>query len=304
MIFWLIITAFIIFALAFVLVPYWRKTDVKTPDRTDLNVRLYQDRLAELETDLKNKTMDQDQHRQAVSELKLQLLSDVPADLENRPDIQRQPIKTIMVMIVLVPALSIGLYALLGNMDVATGNVDVTSRQGALEIQKMISSFAKRLEADPDDVRGWVLLGRSYAVVEQMDNAVNAYERAYSLAPNDPEVLTGLAETLAMSNNNQLHGRSVELLQQVLAADPNNLRALWLIGFSEVQMGNNEQAVKYWQTLLSLLPPDDEEVEIVRKYIAQFGGSTASRAQSPVVESAQKSVGGNSNDSNGGGGSR
>jgi len=228
MTFWLIITAFLILALAMVLGPYWRKTDVKTPDRTDLNVRLYKDRLAELETDLKNKALDNDQYLQAVSELKLQLLSDVPENLENRPDAPRRPFKTIMLMVLLVPALSIGLYALLGNMDVATGKVDVTSRQDALEIQKMISAFAQRLEANPDDVRGWVLLGRSYAVIEQMDNAVNAYERAYALAPNDPEVLTGLAETLAMSNSNQLHGRSVELLQQVLAADPNNLRALWL----------------------------------------------------------------------------
>ncbi len=296
MIFWLIITAFLILSLAIVLGPYWRKTDLKTPDRTDLNVRLYKDRLAELETDLKNKALDKDQYRQAVSELKLQLLSDVPENLENRPDAPRRPFKTIMLMVLLVPALSIGLYALLGNMDVATGKVDVTSRQDALEIQKMISAFAQRLEANPDDVRGWVLLGRSYAVIEQMDNAVNAYERAYALAPNDPEVLTGLAETLAMSNSNQLHGRSVELLQQVLTIDPNNLRALWLIGYAQVQMGNNEQAVKYWQTLLALLPPDDEEVQIVRKYITQFGGSTDVAAESTVAEDSQKSVGDSTNE--------
>ena len=84
MIFWLIVTALIIVALAIVLGAYWRKTDVTTPDRGDLNVRLYKHHLVELEADLSNNALDKDQYDQAVAELKLQLLSDVPEQQENR----------------------------------------------------------------------------------------------------------------------------------------------------------------------------------------------------------------------------
>ena len=118
------------------------------------------------------------------------------------------------------------------------------------------------------------MLGRSYAVMEQADKAVAAFEKAYALSPEDPDVLTGLAETLALSNNTQLAGRSVELLQKALEINPNDLRTLWLAGYAEVQLGNNDQAIKYWQSLLSLLPPDDKAVGVVRESIARLGVQT------------------------------
>lgn len=273
MIFWLVITALIIFALIIVLGPFWRKKDVKTPDRTDLNIRLYKHRLSELETDLNNKVLDKDQYEQAVSELKLQLLSDVPENPENRKIAPRRSKQTIFAIVLLVPVLSIGLYSLLGNMDIATGTVDPSSRQGR-EIHDLVAALAQRLESQPDDVRGWVMLGRSYAVMEQADKAVAAFEKAYALSPEDPDVLTGLAETLALSNNNQLAGRSMELLRKALEINPDDLRTLWLAGYAEVQLGNNDQAIKYWQSLLSLLPTDDKAVGVVRESIARLGVQT------------------------------
>ena len=273
MIFWLIVTALIIVALAIVLGAYWRKTDVTTPDRGDLNVRLYKHHLVELEADLSNNALDKDQYDQAVAELKLQLLSDVPEQQENRKTATRRSKQTIYAVVLLVPVLSIGLYSLLGNMDIATGNVDLSSRQGR-EIHDLVAALAQRLESQPDDVRGWVMLGRSYAVMEQADKAVAAFEKAYALSPEDPDVLTGLAETLALSNNTQLAGRSVELLQKALEINPNDLRTLWLAGYAEVQLGNNDQAIKYWQSLLSLLPPDDKAVGVVRESIARLGVQT------------------------------
>jgi cytochrome c-type biogenesis protein CcmH len=274
MIFWLIVTALIIVALVLTLGPYWRKTVVNTPDRTDLNIRLYKHRLAELEADLKNKVLDKDLYDQAVSELKLQLLSDVPENQESRKIAPRRTKLTIVTTALLVPALSIGLYILLGNVGVATGKIDTDTSQGSAQIQDMISALAKRLESQPDDVRGWVMLGRSYAVTGEIVKSVAAYKKAYALTPENPDVLIGLAEVTILSNNPQLQRRSVELLNRVLKVNPNENRALWLAGYAEAQLGNNDEAIKYWQTLLSLLPPNDEDVEILRQHIARITGTT------------------------------
>ncbi len=290
MIFWLIVTVFIIIALLVVLKPYWRKTAKPSPDNSDLNVRLYKLRLAELEADLNNEALDEEQYNQAVSELKLQLLSDVPAEPESRKNAPRRSKQTVIAMVLLVPAVSIGLYALLGNMDIATGKVDITARPGEQEIQNIISSFAEKLESQPDDVNGWVLLGRSYVVIDQIDNAISAYGRAYALAPKNIDVLTGLAEALALANNNQIQGRSMELLQEALEIDQSNPRVLWLAGYAQAQLGNNKQAVKYWKTLLSLLPPDDKEVQMIRQFITQIGGQIDDVEESPVAEGTQDSI--------------
>jgi cytochrome c-type biogenesis protein CcmH/NrfG len=45
----------------------------------------------------------------------------------------------------------------------------------------MIGRLARRLEKDPDNIDGWMLLGKSYAVVEQFPLSVRAYQRAVNL---------------------------------------------------------------------------------------------------------------------------
>ncbi len=141
------------------------------------------------------------------------------------------------------------------------------------------------------------MLGRSYAATNQHEKAVYAYEKAYALTPDDPEVLTGLAGTLALSNNAHMQGRSMELLQQALEINPNDLRALWLAGHVAVKLGDSEQAVKYWETLLPLLPADDETVRIVKQYIARASGQEEIGGEAPAGEDLQNSSGTGSNES-------
>ena len=61
-------------------------------------------------------------------------------------------------------------------------------------INAMVERLAARLETQPDDVDGWVRLGRSYMVLNQPDKARQAYARAVKLKPDDPELARALAE--------------------------------------------------------------------------------------------------------------
>lgn len=287
MIFWLIITILIIIALSIILVPYWRKTSVSTIDNADLNIMLYKRRLSELENDLNNDVLDKEQHEVALSELKLQLLSDVPEDQENETGsennkrqirIHQWSKQTIITAIVLIPALSIGLYIKLGNKDIATGNIEAATKQVAPDVEQMVAGLEKRLESQPNNVQGWLMLGKSYVAMNQYDKALPAYEKAYALAPEDADVLTYFAETLAILHDNQLQGRPLKLITRALEINKTHPRALWLAGHAQLQLGNRDKAINYWQTLLSTLPPGDESAQTVRKFIAQTGGRTDSMA--------------------------
>ncbi len=54
----------------------------------------------------------------------------------------------------------------------------------------MVDRLASRLEAEPDDLDGWMRLGNAYKVLNERKNAIEAYSRAQELleaaAQDDP----------------------------------------------------------------------------------------------------------------------
>ena len=61
----------------------------------------------------------------------------------------------------------------------------------------MTAKLAKRLASEPDDLEGWLLLGRTYSTLEQFPLAVRAYQRADRLANGqNADAIVGVAESL------------------------------------------------------------------------------------------------------------
>ena len=76
----------------------------------------------------------------------------------------------------------------------------------------MVSQLARRLEKEPGDVAGWLMLGRSYSALGQFPLAARAFERADRLENGrNAEALTGWAEALALANEAELEGRAGRL---------------------------------------------------------------------------------------------
>ena len=62
----------------------------------------------------------------------------------------------------------------------------------AAMIRGMVDGLAARLDENPDDLDGWLRLGRSYTVLGERERAADAYKRAALLAPGRADVLTAL----------------------------------------------------------------------------------------------------------------
>src|ERR1700746_573309 len=89
--------------------------------------------------------------------------------------------------------------------------------------ESMVSELARRLEHDPDDLNGWLMLGRSYTVLQEYPLAVRAFGRAVQLSGGkSAEALTGEAEALALGDESELDGRAGRLLEQALAPAPHS----------------------------------------------------------------------------------
>ena len=153
---------------------------------------------------------------------------------------------------------------------------------GKEEFLGMIQKLADRLKEQPDNVEGWVMLGRSYTVVGQFPDALKAYERAVALRPDDAQVLADYADSLAVNNNMTLAGEPMKWVRKALQVDPNNLKALALAGTDAFIRKDYAGAVKYWQHLVDIGPPDSEYVREMAaglKEARELGGLTATTAK-------------------------
>ena len=135
-------------------------------------------------------------------------------------------------------------------------------------MEDLLSRLEQRLMETPDDLQGWLMLGRSYKTMQKHGKAEQALSLAAGLAPNDPLVLVELAEArLYTSGQTQINGDIRQLLERALSIDPTQQKALWLLGMAEAQAGEDENAIAYWQRLVELVEPGSPVAESVREQL-------------------------------------
>jgi cytochrome c-type biogenesis protein CcmH len=132
-------------------------------------------------------------------------------------------------------------------------------------VRGMVEKLAARLASAPDNLNGWLQLGRAYTVLGQQDKAADAYDHAAKLKPDDPTI--PLQEVGALLTNlkpeDAIPARAVTLLKQIEATTPNQPEVLWYLGVVAVRNGQRDEARRDWQRLLSLLPADGEDHKTV-----------------------------------------
>ena len=122
--------------------------------------------------------------------------------------------------------------------------------------ERMVAQLARRLEQDPTDLNGWLMLGRSYTALQEYPLAVRAFGRAVQLSEGkNAEALSGEAEALALSDESELDGRAGRLFEQALALEPDSGKA-WFFGAAVAgRRGDLPLARQRFAKLLSLNPP-------------------------------------------------
>lgn len=123
-----------------------------------------------------------------------------------------------------------------------------------------VAKLAKKMEENPNDVKGWIMLARSYSEMQRYKDAADAYEHATTLTPNDADLWADYAFAVMMINGKELQGKPLEFVNKALAIDPLNQKALILAGNAAFAAKDYDRAIAYWGKLLKSLPPDATEV--------------------------------------------
>ena len=213
-VFLLLVVVLIAIAFVFILPPLWRKQSDLTVDLDQRNVQIAQQRLAELKDNLRSGGISQAQYDEQLADLE-QALSD---DLDIQSNVNAVSIQSrwiIYVLVLVTPLLSGTLYWSLGNYQAVSHSAEMAIDTDAIkmaEINKMVSGLAEKLKNHPDDAQGWLMLGRSYDVLEQHTQAIEAFAHAYQLLGDQPEILLLYADALGYVNDRNLTGKPSELI--------------------------------------------------------------------------------------------
>lgn len=134
-------------------------------------------------------------------------------------------------------------------------------------VRGMVAQLATRLASAPDDLDGWMRLGRAYAVLGDGDKAMDAYDHALKLKPGDVEIQMQEVESLLENRkpDDAIPARVVTLLKQIQLVAPERVEVLWYLGVVAARNGQREEAKQDWQKLLPLLPPDGEDHKMVQE---------------------------------------
>ncbi len=279
-VFWLTAGAMVAVALAFVIPALAGRARGSAVARKQLNISIHKERLQELETELQNGVLSQDQFEQARAELQRNMLRDVEGDDDALSTTHPPRLLGAIVAAVAIPALAVALYLTLGDPQSIHASPQALAQPGQQttdmhSIEQMVQQLRDKLQREPDNVEGWLLLARSYMTQQHYGDAVTAYARAYELRPNDGQVMADYAEALALANGSRLEGQPTDLAARALKLEPDNPKALWLSGMAAMQRGEREVAVAHLQRLQKLLPPGSEGAQLVRSFLEQAMGNAA-----------------------------
>eukprot|EP01133_Synstelium_polycarpum_P008904 gene8904-10434_t len=263
----------------FLLIPVLRGRRAQLEeDRTALNVALYQERVAELQTQQSEGVLDAAQLDSGRAEAARELLADTEGVEKPRELRLGKPLPLLAAF--LVPVLGVALYLHYG----ASDKVELTREfsQPPVSMEDMTRRLERAAAAQPDSPEGLYFLGRAYMAQDRSADAAKIFERTVALAGRQPELLGQWAQAQYFADNKQWSPKVQALTDEALKLDPKEVTSLGLLGIAAFEGQRYQEAIDYWNRLLAQLPPDDNSraalqggIDRAAEKLKESGGSVA-----------------------------
>ena len=250
--------------------------------RDQLNQAIYHAKVEELAEDLSKGLLDEDEYQIAVKDLQQTLVTDVTGE-QYQPAVAQRMLKLALVIAISLPMIAYSLYQTLSTYETES---EIQQRLIASQAQSMeaaMQSLRENLQANPQDLEGWKMLGQSHSVLEQYQQAKDVYLTALSHFNNsDPDLLVLAAEASAFANDELFGNYELDLLKRALSINPLHERALWYAGYAAFLNQDYSGSIDSWTLLLSQVPASRPEV---KASLEQFLDDARERAGLEAVAS-------------------
>jgi cytochrome c-type biogenesis protein CcmH len=278
---WLAAAAMTLAVLIALASPLLRRSRRPIAGRSEYDISVFRDQLAEIDRDVDRGVISAEQAEAARIEVKRRILA--AAD-KTEPDPAKESAGTrapalAAAIAFSLPVLAVALYFALGvpNMPdfpfAERGSSDATGKDGdpavAPDLAAAVVRLEQRLREQPDDLRGWALLGRSYMTMNRFAEAAEAFRRAVQLSNGDPELTANHGEARVAAAGGTVDEIARQAFTDVLAKEPRNPKARFYLAQQLAQQGDFKGAVQGWSDLIALSPPASPWLPMVRQQLSR-----------------------------------
>jgi cytochrome c-type biogenesis protein CcmH len=280
-----------------------RSTSLAPDDELQRRLAVFRDRRNEIRADAEAGRSSKAQAEQAQADLLRQMAEELPAEwlsegsfpagsatpsaasgASRRIRASRLPFLAGLLVALAIPLLAFGVYRGVGSPEVALAQLEgkpLTRGDSAqARFDAIVAEIETRLRANPSDGEAWAVLAEAYKLVGNHGAAIEAFEKAVELLPPDARLLADYAESSALAGGGNFSGRPTQLLARALEVDPNDQKAVALMGAARYRAGDLPEARRYLRQLLVSLPADSPEAtqigEVVAQIEAELGGAASS----------------------------
>lgn len=143
-------------------------------------------------------------------------------------------------------------------------------RDAPHDLAESAARLAERLDGEPENVEGWVLLARSYGQLGRSEQAARAYRRIAAIASVPAARLSAIAEDIVAGNAGTVSPEARDLLTEANRRDPAEPRARFFLGLARAQSGETGDALDLWLALERDSPPEAPWLDGLRANIARL----------------------------------
>lgn len=267
---WLGALGLVLFTLAVLLPSLLRETTPQPSTSDDALRALYRAQMQELAREQTAGNLTEAELLQAQDELQRRLLAELdrrtlPKNWQNTTWLPRL---SGLLLVVVLPVAAFVLYVQVGDPQAAArlAQSDAMDHGASnMQVEAMVQGLADRLQAQPDNLPGWVMLARSYETLERYTDAAASYQQATEVAvaqnlsaEDQARLWADRADALGSAQGGKLNGAAADAIAQALTLNPQQAKALALAGAAAVQVADYALARQHWQRLLGLLEPSSD----------------------------------------------
>ena len=261
------------------------------------NIHYAKERIKELDEQLENASISATDYEALKLEIENTLANDIDIDnieADQTSDANSQSNKPVIAALcVSLPIAALVVYSIVGmpeSFRLLAEQKNPSPQQHQTnpsnvapeQINQMLVQIEERLKTNPNDVKGWTVLSRTYISLGRYDDAKRSLIKLMELQGESAAILTTIADASGLSAQGNLVGEPQQYLERALKLDPNFTQALWMSGLAAAQQKDNATAVKYWEKLLPLMGAFPEQQAELRQLIKTSKGEITNQTQ--IVE--------------------
>ncbi len=236
--------------------------------QANANAKVYRDQISDLDREHESGHISDEEWQQSRDELSVRLLEDTAAIDDPAAKAEKPAVWTAVVLAVAMPISAMGLYMWVGNPEalnpLALKSPDQVDQK---DLAKLAQTLADRLQSQPDNLQGWVMLGRTYRTLENFDASLKAYDTALKMSADDDLQLERI-EVMAMQRQGQFEGEPWRVIREILQKDPQHFGALLTAGSASYAEGKYADALKYWEQARKPLDANNPDLPGLENAIA------------------------------------